>query len=106
MALQTATKQNIETTLNNTGIIYKHSPRCGMSASRKEVLDAFLEENDVDVYLVDVLGQKDLSQYVEEKTGVKHESPQILCIKNSEVISHFSHMSITPEKLDSVVSDL
>lgn len=100
MVVKQAEKSDVQEVLDSNGIIYKHSPRCGMSASRKEVVEEFSEKTGKTVYLIDVLAQRDLSNTVAERTGVKHESPQLLILKDGEVETNLTHMSITPEELE------
>ncbi len=74
--------------------IFKHSTRCSIS---KMVLNRFESNNDsvfMSVYLLDLLNYRDLSNQIANDFNVKHESPQILVIKDGECNKHLSHTSI------------
>jgi bacillithiol system protein YtxJ len=78
-----------------TQIIFKHSTRCGIS---RMVMNQFVEAYDVDanldLYYLDLLNYRDVSNEVGYQFQVMHESPQLLIIKNSVVVEHASHGSI------------
>lgn len=57
------------------------------------------EAQDVDVCRVVVQEAKDVSQAVANQTGVRHESPQILLIRDGQCVWNTSHRNITMEKL-------
>lgn len=74
--------------------IFKHSTRCSIS---KMVLSRFESTNDsasLSVYLLDLLNYRDLSNQIADDFNVKHESPQLLVIKDGECYKHSSHTSI------------
>ncbi len=78
----------------NPQFIFKHSTRCSIS---KMVLNRFESNNDsvfMSVYLLDLLNYRDLSNQIANDFNVKHESPQILVIKDGECYTHLSHTSI------------
>ena len=52
-----------------------------------------------DVYVVDVLGNRQLSQAITARFRVRHESPQVLVIRNAEVRWHGSHFGVTAENV-------
>lgn len=82
--------------------IFKHSTRCGIS---KMVLNNFernfdlYDEKNLELYFLDLLANRNLSTRVAERFGVRHESPQLILIKNAEVVHHASHQSIEVESL-------
>jgi hypothetical protein len=47
------------------------------------------------VYLVDVAQQQDLSRRIAEQTGVRHQSPQVLVLRQGEAVWSASHRAIT-----------
>ncbi|HOV33072.1 MAG TPA: bacillithiol system redox-active protein YtxJ [Candidatus Hydrogenedens sp.] len=83
-------------------IIFKHSTRCPISWNAKKELDSFLEnhpEYKNCSYSINVIDSRPLSNYITETLKVEHQSPQIIIIKKSSVLSHFSHFTITEQKL-------
>lgn len=79
-----------------TQVIFKHSTRCGISSMvMKQFVDAYaLTEKDLDLYYLDLLSHRDVSNEVGYKFQVMHESPQLLVIKNGEVVKYVSHGTI------------
>jgi len=84
-----------ENSKNKTQVIYKHSSTCGIS---RMVLGMFTDtydtDLDIDLYFLTIQNYRDLSSAIEDKFGVRHESPQLLIIKNGEVVFHTSHGAI------------
>lgn len=78
-------------------IIYKHSTTCsisGMALNRLERnWDASLAH--VKVYYLDLLSYRSISNEVANVFQVYHESPQILLIKDGQVVHNASHMGIS-----------
>ena len=79
-----------------TQVVFKHSTRCGIS---RMVMNQFVErydltEKDLDLYYLDLLSYRDVSNEVGYTFQVMHESPQLLIIKNGVVVVHASHGAI------------
>ncbi len=53
-----------------------------------------LTEKDLDLYYLDLLSYKSVSDEVGYKFQVMHQSPQLLVIKNGVVVANDSHGSI------------
>ena len=80
--------------------IFKHSTRCGISSG---VLRQFERQDDleeVDFYLLDLLSHRDLSSEIAQRSGVWHESPQLIVLKDKKVKAHASHYDIMRLSLD------
>jgi bacillithiol system protein YtxJ len=78
-------------------IIFKHSTSCSISRMAKNRMENGLEEleRDADVYYLDLLAHRSVSNMISEKWNVEHESPQILIIKNGKSIYDTSHNMIS-----------
>ncbi|WNH10753.1 bacillithiol system redox-active protein YtxJ [Thalassobellus suaedae] len=89
-----------------TQVVFKHSTRCGISRMVvNQFVDAYdLEEEDLDLYFLDLLKYRDVSNEVGYKFQVMHESPQLLIIKNGVVVNHASHGSINEVDLSLFIS--
>ena len=88
---------------NKTQIIFKHSIRCSISRMVKNqfVEDYALNEQDADLYYLDLINNRTVSNAVEDLFKVVHESPQVLVIKNGVVVAHDSHGAINDLDLKS-----
>lgn len=84
-----------EKSKTKTQVIFKHSTRCGIS---RMVMNQFVEAYDVDanldLYYLDLLSYRDVSNEVGYQFQVMHESPQLLVIKNGVTVAHASHGGI------------
>jgi bacillithiol system protein YtxJ len=77
-------------------LIYKHSPRCGVSLAAMSEVRRFMEaEPTVPVYVVDVLRDRMVSRAVEVRLGVPHASPQAILLRGGEPVWNGSHRSVT-----------
>ncbi|WP_274651413.1 bacillithiol system redox-active protein YtxJ [Paenibacillus humicola] len=92
---------------NKQLVIFKHSTTCPVSANALNEFNAYLQENpaaDTDYVLVKVIESRPVSNKIAEDTAVKHESPQIILIKNKEKVWSASHWSITTEHMTAVLN--
>jgi bacillithiol system protein YtxJ len=96
----------LETSHQRPIAIFKHSGACGTSAQAYDELEAFLQDgSDAEVYLVDVLANRQLSQAITARFRVRHESPQVLVISKAEVRWHGSHFRVTAENVRKAILD-
>ncbi|MEQ9310745.1 MAG: bacillithiol system redox-active protein YtxJ [Balneolaceae bacterium] len=86
-------------------VILKHSGTCGVSFFAKKGLDSIPPEglSNADMYIVDVIRDRNLAYYLADRFSIRHESPQILVIKNEKVIWHGSHGLVTADNLISAL---
>jgi len=77
-------------------VIFKHSTRCGISrmVMKQFVEDFGFSENQLDLYYLDLIAYREVSNAVANTFNVVHESPQLLVIKNGVVVKHDSHGGI------------
>ena len=85
--------------------IFKHSTRCGISSmALRQFKNSFdISEDELDMYYLDLLRYRKVSDEVAARFGVLHQSPQLIVIKNGEVVHHASHHSISFEQLSQLV---
>ena len=87
-----------EQSLRGPVVIFKHSPTCGTSAQAYDELVEYLAEDDaLDVHLLDVLTRRPLSQALALRVQVRHESPQLLVLRDGAVAWHGSHWRVTAD---------
>ena len=92
----------INNSTNNTQAIFKHSTRCGISSMViKQFENSFdLPDDSIDLYYLDLLNYRDISNAVAQKFDIPHQSPQLIVLKNKKVIAHDSHHGILSVKLN------
>lgn len=90
------TAQDVDAALNEeTAILFKHSTRCPISAAARGEMERFMELHpDAPVYTVDVNDASAASRYLAEKTGIEHESPQVIVTRGGRPEWHANHFDI------------
>lgn len=91
----------IENSVEQVQIIFKDSVTCGISAFAKERLEngnELLINKAIFNYL-DLLSYRNVSNFIATELSVIHQSPQIIVLKNKEVVYRVSHHSIQPEEI-------
>ena len=86
-------------------VIFKHSTRCGISRMvlKQFELDYYLTENHLDLYYLDLLNYREISNEIAVKFQVMHESPQLLVIKNGEAVAYENHGGINSLELSNYI---
>lgn len=77
-------------------LLFKHSTRCSISMM---ALNSFQRSwagtpEQMDIYYLDLLNHRDVSDAIAEETHVQHQSPQVIVLKNEEVVYTATHSSI------------
>ncbi len=81
-------------------VLFKHSTRCPISAHAFSEMKSFHRDNpEVPVFVLHVVEDRGLSEYVTRRTGVHHESPQLLLLEQGSVCWHASHFDVTSQML-------
>lgn len=70
--------------------VFKDSTRCSISRTAKSRVEREWKHN-FPIYYLDLLNHRDVSSFIAEKTGVEHQSPQLIVIQNKTVIYDASH---------------
>ena len=71
-------------------VIFKHSTTCGISASAYREMQQVPNE----VNLIDVQSAREVSQEIEKKVGIRHESPQVIVLRRGKAVWNASHSQI------------
>jgi len=76
-------------------ILFLHDPGCPISrAAYRQMMRL-----DRDIPLIDVRRAHGLSRDVEERTGVRHESPQAIVLRQGRAVWSASHYAITTQAI-------
>jgi len=86
-------------------LIFKHSTRCGVSGMALKNFERGydIDETAIDLYFLDLLNFRALSNEISEKLNVYHQSPQVLVVKSGQVIYNDSHYSISADAVKKVL---
>jgi bacillithiol system protein YtxJ len=91
--------QLIKESDNKPVVLFKHSTSCPISAGvYQEVSNAT-----ADINLVVIQKARNVSSAIAEKTGVRHESPQAIVLKNGKVIYQASHYDVTARDIEKIL---
>jgi bacillithiol system protein YtxJ len=82
-------------------LFFKHSTRCSISSM---ALKGFEREwnvssDDFELYFVDLIAHRDISNAIAAESHVEHQSPQVVVWRNGEVIYNASHHHIDAQKI-------
>ena len=81
-------------------VIFKHSTRCSVSRmALKQFENEFDLVDQVDVYFLDLLEHRDISNEIASRFKVYHQSPQLLLIKEGKSVYDVSHSDIDAVEL-------
>ena len=87
-------------------LIFKHSTRCSISmmAKKRFELDWDALPNNINLYFLDLIRYREISNTIADIFEVHHESPQLLLIKDGECIYETSHGAISAEETAEQIS--
>jgi len=86
--------------------IFKHSVRCGISAMVKAQLEATwdLKAEDIEIYYLDLIQFRSVSNLIADRLGVWHQSPQLILLKEGKATYNASHQAIRTDKVREALS--
>ena len=89
--------------------IYKHSSTCPVSTRAANHFNDFIKTDKFSptplFTQVLVIENREISNEIESRLDVRHESPQLLLLKNRKVVWHASHFDITEENIKSALEN-
>ncbi|MEL7221990.1 MAG: bacillithiol system redox-active protein YtxJ [Bacteroidota bacterium] len=82
-------------------LIFKHSTRCSISSMAKLRLESAWDfsSEEMEPYFLDLIANRDVSNFVAEHFEVYHESPQVLLVRNGTCTYDASHLDISVAEL-------
>jgi bacillithiol system protein YtxJ len=88
---ESAVGSAFERSHNEPLTLFQHDPYCPISVRAYRELTGV----PIEVALVDVAHDAGISRTIEGRTGVPHESPQLLVVRSGRVVWSASHFAIT-----------
>ena len=82
-------------------VLFKHSLTCPISSAAYQEMQRLTRE----VSLVVMQHSPDTSVEIGRRTGVRHESPQVIIIRNGTAVWDASHWSITADAVERAVQE-
>jgi len=83
--------------------IFKHSTSCGISRMVKRNFESEVKSKlnlISDVYYLDLLKFREISNAIASRFNVEHQSPQLIIIKDGKATYNASHHSINADKVN------
>ena len=80
----------ISNSKQKTVLVFKHSNACPISARAYREM----EKLDGEVNLIEIQAVPHLSREVESLTGVRHESPQVILLRDGKAVWNASHFDV------------
>jgi bacillithiol system protein YtxJ len=80
--------------------LFKHSTTCPISAAAYREMSRY----EGPISLVVIQRARDISRQIETLTGVRHESPQAIILRNGQAVWSASHWNITTEAVESALA--
>ena len=95
--LETAVQKSFQSNV----LIFKHSTRCFISKTVLKSFEKQIETLDKNYtfYFLDLLENRALSNEIETRFDVVHQSPQLIVLENGKATHNASHQSIDLEKV-------
>lgn len=94
----------VEKSKTKTQFIFKHSTRCGISRMvMNQFVTTYEVEANADLYYLDLLSYRDISNEVSNTFQVHHQSPQLVIVRNGIAVAHASHGAINDMDLKQFV---
>ena len=88
-----AVDQLVERSHTAPVLVFKHDPHCTISKAAHRQLAQLA----ADVPTVDVAHDKAIASNITDRTGIKHESPQVILFRNGQAVWSASHYDITAD---------
>jgi bacillithiol system protein YtxJ len=90
-----------EASFQRPQLLFKHSTRCSISSGAKFRLDSGLAQlaGHFDLHYLDLLSHRDVSNGIESRYHVVHQSPQVIVLIKGKASYHMSHQLITVERI-------
>lgn len=81
-------------------VVFNHDPKCPIS----RMAYASMSSMNTSVAMIDVARANHLAHALEQRTGVTHESPQVVVLHHEQSIWDASHFDVTDDAVKRIVS--
>jgi bacillithiol system protein YtxJ len=77
-------------------LVFKHSTTCPISAAAYRQIEGV----EADVNIIVVQTARGVSNELASRTGIRHESPQAIVLKDGKPVYHASHYNVQAEEIN------
>ena len=92
-------KQIVIRSQSRPQVIFKHSTRCSISSVALQRLQKGNQPSGIDFYYLDLIAYRNISNKISELFSIRHESPQVLLVRDGECIYDESHLGISMNEI-------
>ena len=87
-------------------LLFKHSTRCSVSFMALENFEKewLLKSDKCNIFYLDLLKYRGVSNQIAEITGIQHQSPQAIVLYEGRVIYNASHSAISAQAIKLLLS--
>ncbi len=85
-------------------VLFLHDFSCPISARAHREMQRLPDEARAAITLVDVGQAHAVKRAVEERTGVRHESPQVILLRGGAAVWDASHFAITAKEVSGALA--
>lgn len=91
----------VEKSFDQKVLIFKHSTRCFISKTVLKSFEKQMQDSDKDYsyYYLDLIANRDVSNEIENRFDITHQSPQLIALENGKSFYNASHQSIDLDKI-------
>lgn len=87
-------------------MLFKHSTACPVSSRAWRVFNEFANDNDqFEYWHVYVIEDRPLSMDIQKRTGIRHQSPQVIFFHDGQAIWDDSHFAINHNNLNESLAE-
>lgn len=86
-------------------LVFKHSTRCSISSMALQRFEREWDAGiDADIWYLDLLHYRDISNAIAQRTGVMHQSPQVILLIAGKSVYDASHSGISADMINSLIT--
>jgi len=84
----------LDQSMKESVFLFKHSIRCGVSSMVLIRFEKQMRERNKKYYFLNILANRGLSNWIADELNIRHESPQLIVLKEAKVIAYDSHYNL------------
>ncbi len=91
----------VEKSFQQKILIFKHSTRCFISKTVLRSFEKQMQNSDKNYsyFFLDLIAHRNISNEIESRFDVTHQSPQLIVLENGKAVYDASHQSIDLDKV-------
>lgn len=95
-------RQVLEASSDRPALVFKHSTTCPISAGAWREFESYLNSGpneNADYVMVKVIESRGVSSQIANDLGIRHQSPQVILVRDRQAVWDTSHGRITARSL-------